>query len=319
MLNISTTEGIVAGRLAQVTKEVTFPSSCKSNWTSTCKNQSAVLQDNEPPTLGYSFTPTNQTVAVDMIPIPPTVSALDNDPCFEGVVNYTEFRSNSSCPNEFSLKRTWVSEDASNNVATESVTITVEDDMPPSTTAKTYCAEITQHLVTKSKKMKKNNMMQKWVRLHLPIVAQDVCGSIEPKYCDPTVRLNFLSCTSSHGVTSKDNNGASDCFFLNNTEELFMYVDTKSTELTKKAKSEKSHRKYTVRVEYIDVCNNSVDTTLTYIIPNQYHKLAPPSCTDGVLEFSFDEAFDLCVSNKSGKYGKSDKSGKSGKSGKSRK
>ena len=105
-------------------------------WTATdnCGNQNSVVQlitllDNTPPTL--SGVPADVTVECNNVPVPPTVTAMDNcDP--DVPVTFDETSTPGNCPQEFILERTWMATDDCGNTASQSQMITVQDTNAPS-------------------------------------------------------------------------------------------------------------------------------------------------------------------------------------------
>ena len=100
-------------------------------------------------------------------------------------------------------------------------------------------------------------------------------------------------------MSTKDYDGTTDCFFSKESDELYLYVDTKdvnpkSTKNNKRSlKSDKSHRLYTVLVQQLDLCGNIAATKQTFIIPNKGKELAAPDC-DRSISFDKDDMFNLC-------------------------
>jgi len=77
--------------------------------------------------------PADATVSCDSVPAPPKVTATDN--CAGDVeVHYSEVRTDGSCPNTYTLVRTWTASDSATppNTVTASQTIHVQDTTPPS-------------------------------------------------------------------------------------------------------------------------------------------------------------------------------------------
>ena len=104
-------------------------------WTATdnCGNtatgsQQITVQDITAPVL--TNVPANVTVECSAIPAAPTVTATDN--CDANVnVTFNEVRTNGSCPDSYTLTRTWTATDNCGNTATGSQQITVQDITAP--------------------------------------------------------------------------------------------------------------------------------------------------------------------------------------------
>ncbi|MDB5251460.1 MAG: hypothetical protein JWP27_629, partial [Flaviaesturariibacter sp.] len=93
--------------------------------------QVVTVKDNEAPKL--TGVPANATVECNAVPAPATVTATDN--CsFNGIVSYTEVRTNGACPSSYTLTRTWSATDASSNTTTASQVLTVVDTQAPALT-----------------------------------------------------------------------------------------------------------------------------------------------------------------------------------------
>ncbi|MCC1485613.1 PKD domain-containing protein, partial [Winogradskyella immobilis] len=88
--------------------------------------------DNMPPTFNEAL-PANETVECDAIPDAVTLTVTDNcNPNVEVIFN--EERTDGSCPNNFTLVRTWTANDGANgggNEITHTQTITVQDTTAP--------------------------------------------------------------------------------------------------------------------------------------------------------------------------------------------
>ncbi|MBL7818002.1 MAG: gliding motility-associated C-terminal domain-containing protein, partial [Saprospiraceae bacterium] len=91
-------------------------------------SQQITVEDKTAPTL--VGVPANITVECSAVPTAPTVTATDN--CDANVnVTINEVRTNGSCPDSYTLTRTWTATDNCGNTATASQQITVEDKTAP--------------------------------------------------------------------------------------------------------------------------------------------------------------------------------------------
>ncbi len=93
--------------------------------------QLVTVVDNEYPVL--SGVPANQTVQCNAVPMPATVTATDNCPAL-GAVNYSQVKTDGSCPGNYTLSRTWTVKDASGNLTSATQIITVIDTEAPTFT-----------------------------------------------------------------------------------------------------------------------------------------------------------------------------------------
>jgi large repetitive protein len=121
--------------------EVRTDGSCPDNYTLTrtwvaidnCNNaathiQKVFVQDSTDPV--FNQLPANITVECDNVPFAPTVTATDN--CDNDVnVTFTEVRTNGTCPDAYTLTRTWVAIDNCGNNTSLVQIVTVEDTTPP--------------------------------------------------------------------------------------------------------------------------------------------------------------------------------------------
>jgi len=89
---------------------------------------SVTVEDTTAPTL--SGVPADETVECDSVPPPANVTATDNcDP--SPTVTFSETRTDGSCPDNYTLTRTWTATDACGNSSSGVQTITVVDTTPP--------------------------------------------------------------------------------------------------------------------------------------------------------------------------------------------
>jgi len=82
-----------------------------------------------PPAFNRSTLPPNVTVPCGSVPPPADVTA--SSPCLEVTVVFSEQRLPGSCPNEYTLVRTWTAIDQCNNNVTYTQYIQVVDTIPP--------------------------------------------------------------------------------------------------------------------------------------------------------------------------------------------
>jgi hypothetical protein len=104
-------------------------------WTATdaCGNGSSKTQvitvlDRTAPVL--SAAPANVTVECDAVPAPATLTATDNCDAAP-VVTYAQTRTDGTCPNSYTLTRTWTATDACGNAGSKTQVITVRDTKAP--------------------------------------------------------------------------------------------------------------------------------------------------------------------------------------------
>ncbi|MES2332153.1 MAG: LamG-like jellyroll fold domain-containing protein [Bacteroidota bacterium] len=85
------------------------------------------VADNQFPAL--NGVPAAITVECNEVPVAAIVTATDN--CATSVPSYSEIRTDGTCPNKYTLTRTWSTTDASGNTTTASQVITVQDTKAP--------------------------------------------------------------------------------------------------------------------------------------------------------------------------------------------
>ncbi len=94
----------------------------------TTHSQKVTVQDTTPPE--FDNKPVDLTVECDVVPVPEVVTAHDN--CDLDVqVTFNEIRTDGSCPDSYTLTRTWIAIDNCDNATTHTQKITVEDTTPP--------------------------------------------------------------------------------------------------------------------------------------------------------------------------------------------
>ena len=110
------------------------------NFTDGCGNtsdnfvQEIIVQDTIAPTF-VEIVPNNTTVECNTIPIPATLTAIDN--CSEAIVVFSESELPGSCPGSYTINRTWTATDSCGNQNSHTQIITVKD-----TTAPTFIAPV---------------------------------------------------------------------------------------------------------------------------------------------------------------------------------
>ena len=121
--------------------DVRSDGACENNytiartWTATdeCGNETThtqviIVQDTTAPTFVETL-PSDVTVECDNIPSAETLTATDN--CGDATVVVNDIISNGSCPNSYSILRTWTATDACGNETAHTQTITVQDTTAP--------------------------------------------------------------------------------------------------------------------------------------------------------------------------------------------
>jgi hypothetical protein len=91
------------------------------------KTATVTVVDNIAPVL--SAAPANVIVECNAVPAPAVLTATDN--CSGTTVAMVETRTNGTCPDSYTLNRTWTATDASGNRSSVSQTITVQDTQAP--------------------------------------------------------------------------------------------------------------------------------------------------------------------------------------------
>ena len=106
---------------------VSLTVTCNDGNSETCST-TVTIMDTTPPVL--SGVPGNVTVECDSVPDPASPTATDNcDP--SPTVNFSEVRTDGSCPSNYTLTRTWSATDGCGNETTATQIITVVDTTPP--------------------------------------------------------------------------------------------------------------------------------------------------------------------------------------------
>jgi hypothetical protein len=102
------------------------------NATSGIKTHGAIVRtttDNVPPV--FDSSPVGETVSCESVPPPPTLTASDNCDASVEVALGTHDREDGSCPDNYTLTRTWTAIDNVGLEASETQTIEVEDSSAP--------------------------------------------------------------------------------------------------------------------------------------------------------------------------------------------
>jgi gliding motility-associated-like protein len=107
-----------------VTRTWTADDGCGN--TSTAE-QTINIEDTTPPVI--SGLPGPSTIECDATPNFATPTATDN--CGTPTLTFADVTTNGSCPNEFTITRTWTADDGCGNTATASQVINVDDTTPP--------------------------------------------------------------------------------------------------------------------------------------------------------------------------------------------
>jgi uncharacterized repeat protein (TIGR01451 family) len=90
--------------------------------------QMITVSDTRPPTI---TPPASVTVECDAVPAPGTATAADSCDVSVTVTYDGETRTDGTCPNSYTLTRTWTASDDCGNSASGSQTVTVQDTLPP--------------------------------------------------------------------------------------------------------------------------------------------------------------------------------------------
>jgi large repetitive protein len=140
--SVTATDNCDAGPIAVSLSEDITPGSCTGNyvlvrtWSAedecgnmTSRSQTITVRDTQGPQL--SGVPGNVTVSCDAVPSAPVVSATDN--CDAGPISvlFSEQITPGTCPDSYSILRTWTAEDDCGNETSRSQTITVRDNVNP--------------------------------------------------------------------------------------------------------------------------------------------------------------------------------------------
>jgi len=213
------------------------------------------IADIIPPVL--NGVPADTTVSCDSVPTAPTVTAHDN--CAGDVtVHFSEVRTDGSCPNTYTLVRTWTASDSATppNTVSASQTIHVQDTTPPSlasdNSALTTCLWPPNH-----KYYFFNNL--------------NIFNSHVVDNCPGPVTVSFASCTSSqpdntHGHNRRlllatggnqgDGETTADCVFEGGILKV----------RAERSGQNSSPRVYKVSLTYQDQCGNKFTTNNNQIL-----------------------------------------------------
>ena len=152
---------------------------CPSNytlartWTATdaCGNmtmytQTITVRDTTIPVFTGDL-PQNMTVECDAVPMPATVTAIDN--CSEPTILFFETRVDGGCPNQYTLVRLWKANDGCGNFAFHKQTIEVQD-----TTAPTFVEELPMDVTVECDA----------VPMAMTLTATDNCSEVGVEYAE---------------------------------------------------------------------------------------------------------------------------------------
>ena len=125
---INATLSVVVPPGSYITSTATAPNGSTSEFT-----EGVLSSDIEPPVL--SGVPEDILVECDEVPAVAVVTAEDNYDGAVPVIFSEETLDDGSCPNSYTLVRTWTATDEASNSVSASQTITIEDNTPPILTA----------------------------------------------------------------------------------------------------------------------------------------------------------------------------------------
>jgi len=212
--------------------------------------------------------PADVTVDCDKVPAPATVTATDNCPC-GARVSFSETRTDGSCPNTYTLVRTWTASDCATpaNTVSASQTIHVKDTTAPSlasdNSALTTCLWPPNH--------------KYYYFTNLNTFNSHVVDN-----CPGPITVSFASCTSSqpdnthghnrrllgNGGNQGDGETTQDCVF----EDGILKVRAE------RSGQNQSPRVYSVSLTYKDQCGNSFTTSNSKILVPHDIKDVPGPC-----------------------------------------
>ena len=121
-----TTEAGACSDAYTITRQWTATDGCGN--TKTATQQIKVVDTQKP---NFTGIPANITVQCDAIPAPATPAATDNCDASVAVTYNGQTQTNGSCPNAYSLTRTWIAADNCGNTRTMTQRITVVDNGKP--------------------------------------------------------------------------------------------------------------------------------------------------------------------------------------------
>lgn len=116
------------GNTVTITRTWTATDNC-SNSTS-CDQTITVVDTTAPVLVGI---PADVTVECDSVPAPASPTATDT--CSTATIAFSETRTDGASPNDYVLTRTWMATDECSNSSSQSQTVTVQDNTPPTVTA----------------------------------------------------------------------------------------------------------------------------------------------------------------------------------------
>ena len=172
-------------------------------------NQTFYVYDDQPPVLSGDFSEKLDVESNQVLTQQP-VTGTDADPCYDEIVTFSEniivpaTAQSTTCPDNYTIERTWNSTDPSGLQTSQVETIHVVDTTPPETFPnRTVCvySDYTKGWIRQS-------LLTDLVPAGFDIV--DDCRG-NNKYCNTSATARISSCTSSEASTSKrfDN----DCLF----------------------------------------------------------------------------------------------------------
>ena len=133
--------------------------------------------------------PDNASVTCDAVPDVPTVTASDNCTECPITVNFSQTITEGACPDSYTIVRTWSAADACGNVAEQSQTITVIDNIPPAITCP---SGITESCYTDTNPSATGSA-----------IAVDNCSDVESIVLDYTDNVAGMSCNGTVGILNR--------------------------------------------------------------------------------------------------------------------
>ena len=223
-------------------------SSIRRTWTAvdTCGNrvsytQTITVRDTTPPTIACPAPATVQCASQVPAPAPGSVAAADTCPGGVTVAHVGDALVNQTCPNRFTVQRTYRATDACGNSATCMQLITVNDTTPPvvqPSASDSHCLWPPNH---------------GWVcytRANFHHVVTD--------NCPPPPTWKFAGCASNQSENDiGDGNTGPDCLVSPDSSQFCVRAERQGTDL--------AGRTYTVTVEAVDACGNTSQAAVAAI------------------------------------------------------